>query len=105
MKSITYIETYPSRDYCGVTWGQPSLQRCSMTTASFLVSFEAGETVWSLLAVREVDRLPAVKWGQENLAKLSRRRSACANTTTPTFLCARGIRVCPRKKSGCAPIG
>lgn len=40
----------------------------------FLVSFEAGEPDWSLLAIPKVEKLPAVKWRQQNLAKLTKNR-------------------------------
>jgi predicted nucleotidyltransferase component of viral defense system len=40
----------------------------------FLVSFESGAPDWTLLDVPKADRLPAVKWRQQNLAKLSRNR-------------------------------
>ena len=38
----------------------------------FLIGFEAGEPDWSLLAIPKADRLPAVRWRVENLAKLTR---------------------------------
>ena len=40
----------------------------------FLVSFESGAPDWDLLAVPKADRLPAVKWRQQNLAKLTRNK-------------------------------
>ena len=40
----------------------------------FLIGFEAGDPDWSLLPIRKVDRLPAVKWRQQNLDKLTRNR-------------------------------
>jgi Nucleotidyl transferase AbiEii toxin, Type IV TA system len=40
----------------------------------FLISFEAGEPDWSLLAVPKVERLPAVKWRVENLLKLTKNK-------------------------------
>lgn len=40
----------------------------------FLVSFEAGTPDWELLEVPKADRLPAIKWRQKNLAKLSRNK-------------------------------
>ena len=40
----------------------------------FLVSFEAGAPDWTLLDVPRADRLPAVKWRQQNLAKLNRNK-------------------------------
>ena len=40
----------------------------------FLVSFESGAPDWELLAVPKADRLPAVKWRQQNLAKLTRNK-------------------------------
>jgi len=47
------------------------------------VSFEAG-TEWPLLAVPKVDNLPAVRWRQENLAKLSmNKRIACCPARNP----------------------
>ena len=38
----------------------------------FLIGFEAGEPDWSLLAIPKAERLPAVKWRAENLAKLTK---------------------------------
>ncbi len=43
---------------------------------SFLVSFEAGEPDWSLLATPRARRLPAVRWRMMNLARLDARRRA-----------------------------
>jgi predicted nucleotidyltransferase component of viral defense system len=44
---------------------------------SFLVSFEEGEPDWELLGLPEAAKLPAVRWRQENLDRLSpKRRSA-----------------------------
>jgi hypothetical protein len=40
----------------------------------FLVSFESGAPDWTLLDVPRADRLPAVKWRQQNLAKLARNK-------------------------------
>ena len=40
----------------------------------FLVSFESGAPDWTLLGVPRADRLPAVKWRQQNLAKLTRNK-------------------------------
>ena len=40
----------------------------------FLVSFESGAPDWMLLDVPRADRLPAVKWRQQNLAKLTRNK-------------------------------
>ena len=40
----------------------------------FLVSFESGAPDWTLLDVPRADRLPAVKWRQQNLAKLTRNK-------------------------------
>lgn len=36
----------------------------------FLLSFEKGEPNWSLLGIKGVESLPAVKWRQQNLDKL-----------------------------------
>ena len=38
------------------------------------VSFEAGEPDWSLLPIPKVDKLPAVKWRQQNLAKVTKNK-------------------------------
>lgn len=46
-----------------IVGGMPAAHR------SFLASFEAGELRWALLAVPKADRLPAVRWRQQNLAK------------------------------------
>ena len=40
----------------------------------FLVGFEAGKPDWSLLAIKKIDRLPAVKWRRQNLDKLTKNR-------------------------------
>jgi hypothetical protein len=37
-------------------------------------AFESGAPDWDLLAVPKADRLPAVKWRQQNLAKLTRNK-------------------------------
>src|ERR1044071_6974654 len=37
----------------------------------FLISFEKSEPDWSLLGIEGADRLPAVKWRQNNLNKLT----------------------------------
>ena len=37
----------------------------------FLVSFEKGQPEWDLLSISGIDRLPAVKWRQQNLDKLN----------------------------------
>jgi hypothetical protein len=42
----------------------------------FLVSFERGEPDWSLLDVPGAPDLPAVKWRQHNLDKLSAAKRA-----------------------------
>ncbi len=51
-----------------IVGGMPAAHR------RFLVSFEAGEPDWALLAVPKADRLPAVRWRQQNLAKLTRNK-------------------------------
>ncbi|WP_343073901.1 nucleotidyl transferase AbiEii/AbiGii toxin family protein [Phytoactinopolyspora mesophila] len=38
----------------------------------FLVSFERGEPDWPLLGIDDAERLPAVRWKQQNLDKLDR---------------------------------
>jgi Nucleotidyl transferase AbiEii toxin, Type IV TA system len=40
----------------------------------FLIGFEGGKPDWTLLAVKKVDKLPAVKWRQQNLDKLTKNR-------------------------------
>jgi hypothetical protein len=40
----------------------------------FLIAFEAGGPDWSLLDVAGADKLPAVKWRQQNLDKLSEQK-------------------------------
>jgi len=40
----------------------------------FLISFESGEPDWSLLGVAGANKLPAVKWRQQNLDKLSKQK-------------------------------
>jgi hypothetical protein len=42
----------------------------------FLASFERGEADWSLLGVPDAAELPAVKWRQLNLDKLSPEKRA-----------------------------
>ena len=40
----------------------------------FLISFERGEPNWDLLGVPEAAELPAVKWRQQNLNKLTKQK-------------------------------
>jgi hypothetical protein len=40
----------------------------------FLISFESGAPDWSLLAVPKADKLPAIKWRQQNLDKLTKNK-------------------------------
>jgi hypothetical protein len=42
----------------------------------FLLGFEAGEPDWSLLGIAGADKLPAVKWRQQNLDKLTGKKRA-----------------------------
>jgi hypothetical protein len=42
----------------------------------FLISFELGEPDWTLLGVPEAANLPAVKWRQQNLNRLSEQKRA-----------------------------
>jgi hypothetical protein len=48
-----------------VVGGMPDAHR------RFLLSFERGEPKWELLGVDAINELPAVKWRQHNLDKLS----------------------------------
>jgi hypothetical protein len=52
----------------GIVTSMPQAHR------QFLVSFESGAPDWTLLDVPRADRLPAVKWRQQNLAKLTRNK-------------------------------
>jgi hypothetical protein len=42
----------------------------------FLISFERGEPDWPLLGVPGAAELPAVKWRQQNLDKLTKGKRA-----------------------------
>lgn len=42
----------------------------------FLISFERGAPDWSLLDIKKVDKLPAVKWRQQNLDKITKNKRA-----------------------------
>ena len=42
----------------------------------FLLSFERGEPDWKLLGMPEAAKLPAVRWRQQNLDKLSKEKRA-----------------------------
>ena len=42
----------------------------------FLIAFERGEPNWSLLGLPAAADLPAIRWRQQNLAKLSEKRRA-----------------------------
>lgn len=46
------------------------------THRRFLVSFERGEPDWALLGLPAAAKLPAVKWRQQNLDKLTREKRA-----------------------------
>lgn len=37
----------------------------------FLLTFKAGQTEWALLGLSDIEKLPAVRWKLQNLAKLS----------------------------------
>ena len=50
----------------GRFWGDPRGHR------RFLLSFKRGEPDWSLLRIPGVSELPAVRWRQQNLDKLTR---------------------------------
>jgi hypothetical protein len=67
-----------------VTQGELIAARAALTEAiitnmpqehrQFLVSFEAGAPDWSLLPVPKADKLPAIRWRVENLAKLTKNK-------------------------------
>ena len=40
----------------------------------FLLSFKAGQPEWALLGLSDIEKLPAVRWKLQNLAKLSDAR-------------------------------
>lgn len=40
----------------------------------FLISFEKGEPDWPLLGLKNIDKLPAVKWRQQNLNKITKNK-------------------------------
>ena len=42
----------------------------------FLISFERGAPDWTLLGVAGAAELPAVKWRQQNLDKLTKKKRA-----------------------------
>jgi Nucleotidyl transferase AbiEii toxin, Type IV TA system len=42
----------------------------------FLISFEKGEPDWSLLDLKNVDKLPAVKWRQQNQDSITKNKRA-----------------------------
>lgn len=42
----------------------------------FLISFEKGEPDWSLLDLKKIDKLPAVKWRQQNLDAITKNKRA-----------------------------
>jgi predicted nucleotidyltransferase component of viral defense system len=42
----------------------------------FLLSFERGEPDWKLLGIPDAEKLPAVRWRQQNLDKLSKEKRA-----------------------------
>lgn len=46
----------------------------------FLVSFKGGEPGWALLSLPGAERLPAVRWRSENLAKLSQQKRSILMT-------------------------
>lgn len=49
-----------------------------MDEKSFLISFKQGEPQWNLLGLTGIDRLPAVRWKQINLDKLSSAKRSAA---------------------------
>lgn len=52
----------------------------------FLVSFERGEPDWPLLGLPDVPELPAVKWRQRNLDKLTVKKRAALVATLESLL-------------------
>ncbi len=42
----------------------------------FLVSFEKGDAQWDLLGLPKIDKLPAVRWRQQNLDKITKNKRA-----------------------------
>lgn len=69
---ITVEELVAAREALikSIVGGMPSDHR------KFLVSFERGEPDWKLLGLPKVAELPAVKWRQQNLDKLSKEARA-----------------------------
>jgi predicted nucleotidyltransferase component of viral defense system len=60
----------------------------------FLISFESGTPDWSLLAVPKADKLPAIKWRQQNLDKLPKNKRAELVAQLETVL---GMPVTPKQ--------
>lgn len=63
----------------------------------FLLSFETGQPDWDLLGLPNVDKLPAVKWRQQNLAKIdeSKRADLVAQLATVLGMNAGGLQLKP----------
>jgi hypothetical protein len=57
----------------------------------FLISFERGEPDWTLLGVPGAAELPAVKWRQQNLDKLpKKKRDALVDALEKVLLSSEG---------------
>jgi predicted nucleotidyltransferase component of viral defense system len=55
----------------------------------FLISFERGEPKWNLLGVTGANQLPAVKWRQINLGKISKQKRDALVAQLETVLSSR----------------
>ncbi|MEI9898911.1 MAG: nucleotidyl transferase AbiEii/AbiGii toxin family protein [Hyphomicrobium sp.] len=69
-ESVTLEELVAARGQLveAIVGGMPDPHR------KFLVSFEAGAPDWSLLPIPKAEKLPAVKWRQHNLDKLTKNK-------------------------------
>lgn len=53
-------------------------KRLSNSERKFLVSLKEGNPDWSLLAVLNIERLPAIQWKLKNIQKMDKKKHAFA---------------------------
>jgi hypothetical protein len=67
---VTLDELLAAREdlVAAIVGGMPDAHR------KFLISFESGAPEWSLLPIPKAEKLPAIKWRQQNLDKLTKNK-------------------------------
>ena len=84
--SHEFVQNFQGMTIEPVTLGELIAARAALVDAmvrqmpdhhrKFLVSFEKGEPDWDLLSLPKIDKLPAVRWRQQNLDKITKNKRA-----------------------------